>query len=31
LLSRKVEVLPRKIVRKKGEGLKGKDTVEEST
>ncbi|KFZ23787.1 hypothetical protein V502_01744 [Pseudogymnoascus sp. VKM F-4520 (FW-2644)] len=31
LLSRKVEVLPRKIVRKKGEGLKGKDTVEGST
>jgi hypothetical protein len=31
LLSRKVEVLPRKIVRKKGEGLKGKDTVESST
>ncbi|KFY18154.1 hypothetical protein V491_04839 [Pseudogymnoascus sp. VKM F-3775] len=31
LLSRKVEVLPRKIVRKKGEGLKGKDTLEAHT
>lgn len=27
LLSRKVEILPRKIVKKKGEGLKGKDAV----